>query len=173
MVNTKKSQQRLAILIVILALCAAAGAAVYYKHTQDNKKASAGGTGASIQAEKKTTEEFDKNLQKTKNDSKSDAGKTAVDPNLKVANVILVDSSSTQTRGYISNVLEDNGTCAVTLTQGDTKVTETSLGFIDVSKTACAPISYSKLSSGEWTATLSYSSATASGTSEPKRISVP
>lgn len=155
----------------VLALALIAGGAwLWYASAQEAKDA-AGQTAQSIEAEKESTEEFEKKLQEQK--SNDSTGRTTSEAsNLTVANVILGAATETEMRGYISNVLEEGGICTASYTKGSTVITGTSKGFVDVNKTTCPPISVTGLSRGDWTATLSYKSATASGKSEAVNLSV-
>lgn len=125
--------------------------------------------GPATKAEKKETEEHKKNLEKQvgSNDSTT---KSEV-PEGK-ANVVVTYVSSTESRGYVSNVFEDGGTCTITYTKGSQKVTGSSEGIMDVNKTTCPTITVPVLSSGDWTAVLSYSSPKISGSSAPQTVKV-
>jgi hypothetical protein len=77
--------------------------------------------------------------------------------------------------GAYAAVVEDAGTCTLTLTQGATQKTETISALVDVSTMSCGgfAISGSQLSSGTWTAVVSYSSTLSSGQSSPVEVVVP
>jgi hypothetical protein len=76
------------------------------------------------------------------------------------ATVVITEKTNTEIRGYVSGVLEDNGTCTATAVKtGQQTVTASSTGFMNVSYTQCAPISWSLAGNG-WTITLAYKSAT-------------
>jgi hypothetical protein len=78
--------------------------------------------------------------------------------------------------GYVAGIFEDNGTCTATFTRGSLTVTRTSDGFTNVSTTDCAPISAPGSAfpeGGEWQVILSYTSAAAAGSSQPKTVVVP
>lgn len=88
---------------------------------------------------------------------------------------LTLDSSGVSAAGFVSNVFEDGGTCALTLVKDGDTATATSNGVSDVSKTVCPSlqIDRSKLSSGTWQATLVYNSSAHIGTSAQKAISIP
>jgi hypothetical protein len=90
------------------------------------------------------------------------------------ATVVISEANNMEVRGYISGVLEDNGICTATAAKpGQQTVTVTSTGFMNVSYTQCAPISWGStaLASGQWTITLSYkSSATKASSSITKNL---
>jgi hypothetical protein len=76
------------------------------------------------------------------------------------ATVVITEKTNTEVRGYVSGVLEDNGTCTATaIKSGQQTVTAASIGFMNVSYTQCAPISWSLAGTG-WTINLAYKSAT-------------
>lgn len=79
---------------------------------------------------------------------------------------------SIQVNGYVGGVFEDNGTCLATFTKGDLKVTGESKGIADSDHTTCPPITIprSSFSSGTWSVVLSYSSDTASGSSQARNV---
>ncbi len=81
-------------------------------------------------------------------------------------------TNSTQTRvtAYIPGIFEDGGTCTATI-KGAKTITQTSSGFKNVSTTDCEPMNIS-LTPGQWTITLSYSSATAKGQSNSVNFKV-
>jgi len=82
----------------------------------------------------------------------------------KSATIVITQASSTGVRAYISNVFEDNGTCAATAVLGSQSQSKSSTGFQNVSYTQCAPIDWdTPLSPGTWTITLRYDSASAQG----------
>lgn len=116
-------------------------------------------------AEVKETEEFKKNL------GSNDSGKSGSASNT----VVITSLSKSEARGYVTGVFEDGGTCTLTLVKGSAQITSTSVAVSDVNKTTCPAISIdqSQLKNGVWTATLSYKSATTSGSSAPQELSVP
>ena len=85
------------------------------------------------------------------------------------------DSGAVTVRGYLQGVVEDDGICTLTLTNGERSVTATKSGTSNVTDTSCGNVSIagSKLSPGSWKAVLSYASSTSSGSSEPVDVDVP
>lgn len=75
---------------------------------------------------------------------------------------------------YVTNVLEDGGTCTLTLTKDSQRITDDVEGVQDASRTSCPvfTIARSRLSAGTWKAVVSYSSSTASGESSEKTLTV-
>jgi cytoskeletal protein RodZ len=77
--------------------------------------------------------------------------------------------------GYTSAVFEDGGTCTATFTKDSLKVVRESKGFADARHTTCPPMSVPRnefAQSGDWKATLSYSSSTATGTSSEATLNI-
>ncbi len=84
-----------------------------------------------------------------------------------------------QAAGYVESIVEDDGTCTLTLTATATAGAPAVLGVrpaaADASTTSCGSLTIprSALSSGAWTAVLTYASALHSGSSAPTPIQVP
>lgn len=78
--------------------------------------------------------------------------------------------------GLVSGVVEDGGTCTLSLVavSNGKQVTTTRTAVADASDTSCgaSSVPVSKLSSGDWQATLSYSSSTSEGKSSTTTIEV-
>jgi hypothetical protein len=76
--------------------------------------------------------------------------------------------------GYVSGISEEDGTCTVTLTKGDQKVTESKAATPDAKTVSCGLITINRdrLSPGTWTVTLSYSSQKSEGVSTSNTIEV-
>lgn len=77
--------------------------------------------------------------------------------------------------GYVNGVFEDGGTCTAILTKDSIKISEQVNAVKNVNSMDCPAIVIpaSKFSSGgEWSLTLEYSSSTAGGNSEPRKITV-
>jgi hypothetical protein len=77
--------------------------------------------------------------------------------------------------GYLPGIVEDDGTCTLTLTDGSTSVESTVPGSADASTTSCggAAVPGERLHPGTWTAVLTYASDTSHGTSGPTDVTVP
>lgn len=83
-------------------------------------------------------------------------------------------TGDTEFSGYVGGVFEDGGTCTITLVKDGVTVSESSTGMANATNTTCGTITVAKakLTPGKWSATLSYKSATASGTSAAQQIAV-
>ena len=76
--------------------------------------------------------------------------------------------------GYAAGVIEDGGVCTLTLTQGGSTVTVEGPAMPDASTTVCGGLVVpgNRLTAGTWQATLTYASATHSGTSASAPVEV-
>lgn len=78
--------------------------------------------------------------------------------------------------GFVSGVVEDGGTCTLTMTSAANgkQVTASRTAIANVTNTSCgeSSVPVSKLSTGSWQAVLVYSSSTSSGQSSPVTIDV-
>jgi hypothetical protein len=76
--------------------------------------------------------------------------------------------------GYVSGIIEDGGTCTLTLTRGSSSVTVEGPAMPDATTTVCGGLAVpgDRLSAGTWQATLSYASPTHQGTSATAAVEV-
>jgi hypothetical protein len=77
--------------------------------------------------------------------------------------------------GFVPSVVESTGTCTLTLTKDETTVTTSVPGTPSASSTSCggAVVPGSELSSGTWTAVLTYESPTSTAAAEPVEVTIP
>jgi hypothetical protein len=75
--------------------------------------------------------------------------------------------------GY-AEVVEEDGTCTLTLTSGSTVLTVDRSAALDATTTSCGllQLSDSRLRAGAWTGTLTYDSATSHGVSAPFTLQI-
>ncbi len=85
------------------------------------------------------------------------------------------DARAVELAGFVASVVEEDGACTLTLTKGDASRTTSIAATPNVSNTACGEqlLPGDQLSSGTWTAVLSYDSSTSHGVSEPVEVEVP
>ncbi len=123
--------------------------------------------------ELKETEEHKQNLidQQNQSGQPSDA-KRKVTP-------VLVDASQydneIEVRAYIPSIIEDGGTCSVTITKDNLKVTKTSSGEKDATTTRCGNIVIPRSEFkeyGKWSVVISYSSSSSQGSSAARNMEV-
>lgn len=81
-----------------------------------------------------------------------------------------------EVNGFVSGVVEDGGTCTLTLTSESTgqKVTTSRTAVANATNTSCgsSAIPVTKLNRGKWQAVLSYNSATSTGNSDAVEVEV-
>jgi hypothetical protein len=84
-------------------------------------------------------------------------------------------SGAVEVDGYLAGIVEDGGTCTLTLTQGATTATAEVPGTADATTTSCggASLPRAQLAPGTWTAVLSYRSGSTTGSSAPAEVTVP
>jgi hypothetical protein len=132
--------------------------------------------GPPTEEEKKETEEF-----KNKQNSGSPPLSTTSEPDQKKQVAPYVTSwgyskvsGNAEISGYVPGVIESGGICTLTLKKGPSEVKETKSASPDAQNTSCGLISISRsqLSPGTWSAVLSYSSATAQGSSSSVTMEV-
>jgi hypothetical protein len=77
--------------------------------------------------------------------------------------------------GFVHSLVEDGGTCTLTLTQGAATATASREATPNVTSTACGELVVpgDQLAPGAWSAVLSYESADSQGASEPVEVQVP
>jgi|SRR5215218_6618991 len=77
--------------------------------------------------------------------------------------------------GYVSGVIEDDGLCTLTMTQGAASVVVEAAASADATTTVCGGMAVdgSRLAAGTWQAVLTYASVAHTGTSSPVAVEVP
>jgi hypothetical protein len=107
----------------------------------------------------------------------TDAPPTASGPDVEVVLSFLAfddESGAVEANGFAAGVIEDGGTCTLTLTRRGDEVTATSTAMADATTTSCGLLATAPgLASGSWTAVLSYASDKASGESRSAEVVVP
>ncbi|HVW99145.1 MAG TPA: hypothetical protein VHA52_01680 [Candidatus Babeliaceae bacterium] len=84
------------------------------------------------------------------------------------------NSGNLTVNGFASGVVEDSGTCTLTLKNGGDTITKSRPAFTNATNMSCgqSSVPLSSLHSGTWQATLSYSSKTSVGASPVTSIQV-
>jgi hypothetical protein len=84
-------------------------------------------------------------------------------------------SSSVEVSAFLGGVLEDGGTCTLTLTKDGASQTASTAGTADVSTTICGLLSVpdAGLTPGTWSAVVTYDSSATTGSSDPVQVTVP
>lgn len=86
----------------------------------------------------------------------------------------VLSSQNVEVSGYVTGVYEQSGTCTANLEKSGQKVSQSQAATLNAQNISCGfiTIDRSKLTPGTWKATLSYTSATAEGTSQPVMVEV-
>lgn len=128
-------------------------------------------------AELRETEQYKDNLaNKTEDNSKtvdeSSEGLQSVTPIIGYLQV--AENGDIESNGYISGIVETDGTCTLTLEKDGVRITESRQAMIDAQSTICGHmvISRGKLSEGSWKAYITYVSSARKGSSEERKIEV-
>lgn len=171
---TKIKNKKTLVILMIVVLFGALGGFYYLKHKNNDNTAGSGiNYGPPTQAEKKDSEDNKKTIDERENQSTN-----ASSSKFKAVTPVIASYGQTNTAVEVSarvpGVLEESGTCTLTLAKGSVKVVGSRTASPNVSEMSCGFISIarSKLSAGNWSATVSYSSSKARGTSSPVNIEV-
>lgn len=134
-------------------------------------------------AEKKAEQEVKTNPKQAKTEPQNTdtppSPPTSPQTGKKEANVVLtnvgVQDGSVQASGFISNIVETDGTCSFVFTSPNGQVVTKSTSTLqNPSSTACKTITFpaSELSSGSWQVQINYSSPDAAGSSNKMTLNV-
>lgn len=121
--------------------------------------------------DKKSLEDFKNQLgdQQTSEKAPTQSSSSAKQVTVAIVNASRANNTVTVS-GYVTGVVEDGGTCTLTITKGSDKRTATASGFANSSTTNCPPIEIPNISTAGWNAILSYQSSKASGSSGAQPI---
>lgn len=180
MFKTKRtSKKRLIVVVLVLFSILTSGLYWYYVVREENPKnpstEEAVKYAPPTKQEIEETERFKQDL--GSQDEKSNS--TSSNPSNPVSvtiSYVAPTSVGIEAGGYISNILENDGTCTLTLTRGSYSVSATSTGIVDVNKTTCPQIRISNdkiPERGEWSAVLGYSSGKNKGFSDSQKVVIP
>lgn len=172
----KKNRKLLIISAIVILLLAAAGGAFYYSKHKNNTRDIDPTTGDGINygpPTKQDTANIDSEIK-----SDQDAQSTYNKPKGKAVTPLIVSYGQTkeavEVSARIPGIVEDGGTCTLTLTMGSDKVSGSKKAVSNVSEVSCGfiSISNSELSPGDWSATVSYLSDKYSGVSDNMTVKV-
>ncbi len=178
MTKIKKLNKKLLIIGVLALLIFAGGLALYLSNRTNNSEQVE--TNPTAQEEinlSPPTEEDIKEAETHKEQLAQASGNPALPANGKVTPVITSwgqANEKVEVAARVPGVLEEGGTCTLTLKKDSVARSATSQAIANVSEVSCGfiAISRSTLTAGEWSATVSYSSPKANGVSEAKSITV-
>ena len=179
--NKKLSSNRRKAIVILVTVVAIGGAitstVLLRKHRSNTSKKSTTNTTVqeTINYAPATTQEK-KDAEAHKDSLVEDAQNNSSQPSSgKTVQPVITNADSRTISAYVPGVFEDGGTCTASFKNGGQSLAKNSSGFKNVSNTQCAPIDLDPgfLSSGTWTVTVSYSSATASGSSTSQTVRIP
>lgn len=134
--------------------------------------------GPSTEQEKQETEAHKDELaeqaqaEKDKPPVEEDAPKKSVTPVITNASQ---NATTVTVNSFVSGILENNGNCTMKAVKGSLTVSKTVQASANASTTDCAPFLVNRSDfpeTGEWSVTVTYSSSTAEGTSQPRALSL-
>lgn len=152
--------------LAMAAIALVLGAGVYALVNRDNQPAAPEGVNlapATEQEKSEAQQNKDNIVDQQNNQNSSNQPSTG---NKKQVTVFITNATYSSINSYAAGVIEDNGTCSATFTQGSTVITRTSQGFSNVSYTQCAPIMPNLPNQNGWSVVVKYSSAAAEGSSQ-------
>lgn len=177
--GTKKSLLYALVAVLLVSLLAIAGY-TWFKATQSSPQKSqddttnyAPPTKEEVKAgqdAKKREERKESDTKQTPSPENSDAKKSA---NVLISSADII-GDELEIRAFVNNHVE-KGTCTAIATKDSISVRKSTTAFTDVNSSICPPmrIPVSKLPSGTWTITVTYSSDKLTGTSEAIEKQIP
>jgi hypothetical protein len=165
--TSKKTIFIISIILVVLAI----GGVVAYKHFHKPKPDFSGTAGVSEvnygpptkEEQQAGNDQKEKNVTQQENETKPNDGKATV---VITDASYYADSNTVEVRAFVSNIVEDGGTCTVVFEKNGQKVTQTHAAFKDAKTTQCGALDTPRSqfpSTGTWNVTLTYTSSTATG----------
>ena len=185
--NIKKTSNRKKITFVVFALAAIAACGVLvWKFSQRNDDTSHKDGEYVINmnksdAEKKRTEELQKNPEEKMQNNQSDAPpqpSVSAETGKQQANVLLTNAgvfnNKVSASGFVTNLVESDGTCEYVFTKGNEVVRKRMDTLQNPTSTTCKTTTFSssELSAGTWSVYVQYTSSKSSGTSNTKEFTV-
>lgn len=174
--RTKPKGMWLLLLLLVLA-GAAAYFFLYYKGgIKDRQSAIPSSEHINLAPSTKGDQTFsDAQKQNSTNQTQNSGTRDTTDSSKRVVTPVITtwsDSAANPTvNGYVSGVVEDGGTCTLTLRNGNKVVTQSRQAVANATNTSCGQTAIPhSISPGAWQATLSYSSPTSQGTSSVQNI---
>lgn len=166
--------------VLALLLLAALGYALYAYLNKDTIKRDADGvsverTQQDIKLEDELKNDASRKQQATQTDKPS---QPAVDEetNLQKANVVLTNTGYmddlVSASGFVSNIVEQTGSCKYIFTNGERVVEKTSSTLVNSSSTTCKTVEFprSELGAGSWKVHIIYSSSASYGKSNELEV---
>lgn len=180
---SKLKNKKVMIPILLLAIVVAGSAVYLVSQKSHDQNESNNDTNEQINYDPPTEEELaatednknriaeEQNAAETTTPQASQTEKTKVTP---IIGYVESDTTSVRANGFISAVIEEGGTCTLTLRRQNSVIEANSKSLPDAQSTVCGlmEISSNQLSTGNWTATISYNSSKYQGISEERVVEV-
>jgi hypothetical protein len=170
--SSSRKKQWLFVVTALVILGIAAGLLVYTRH-QAAEKAKPPLTDKITYASATKEEQAASDKQKQADlNQESTPPPTTASVNISDANQY---DDTVEVRAYVSNAVEDGGTCTTVFTKGTTNFSVDTKAFKDASTTQCGAIDVarSKFSaSGKWSVIVRYASPSISGQSQPSQLDI-
>lgn len=153
------------------------GVLAFSWYSNSNKDVRRDGDGTSLERSKtelSETEGIQDDPEKSKQSTSSDTVPTpTTNPTtgMREVNVVLtntgLEDGQVEASGFVSNLVEEGGTCTFTFTQNQRTVNKSTNTVVNPTSTTCRTVRFneSELGQGEWKVIIRYSSSTATGTS--------
>jgi hypothetical protein len=182
-INSRNNSKKVVIIVVAIAIILAViGAAGYfYLHRNDIKRDENGVSIEQTPQDKKQEQDLKDDPTKKQQPTQTDRPtEPTVDQKsqLQQVNVVLTNTGVTNgtvsASGFVSNVIESNGTCKYIFTNGQKTVEKTSTTLTNPTSTTCKTVEFnsSELGTGTWKVKINYSSSASTGVSNELEVTI-
>ncbi len=169
--KTSPKNKILAISAVVIGVLLLAGCIVHIRNTNDKTQVVQQPGGPVTIAPPTKAEQAESNTNKQQIIQKQQAiDKTTGQTGMKQVTPVITYVDESGLNSYVSGVFESGGTCTANIAQGAISFQKTSVSYQDATTTDCSPIDFSASdfpAKGTWTATVTYTSTTSTGISQP------
>jgi hypothetical protein len=162
--------------LVTILLIGSVASFFVYQHNQTNDRGSS--ANSSPYSGPSKDEQVAGNSQKDQTLKEEDSRNNSEQQNKQITSVVITDAAqygdTIEVRAFMPDHYQD-GTCTITLTQGNKKVEKSTSAYRDASTTICTnPLfPHSEFaSSGDWNVVVTYTSDTTRGVSESRVIKI-
>lgn len=182
--NQHKKQKKYLLLGVVAILFLVGGLVTFaattnYWHFAELNSDGSNDTGPIINYDPPTEEELNSSQDGKKNSNNADSTQTREVSEIRQISVEVSYAEKIGTnleiRAFTPDVIESDGICTATVTQGEQEVVKTSQGFVDATTTICEPINIpmSEFStSGIWSVVVTYTSPNSTGISDKVELTL-
>lgn len=182
---TPKKNTKTIVIAAALAVLLVAGAAFAYRQYSDSTNSVARDkSGTSLERSQEELNESENILNNPKDAKQQTGSDTVNEPAVdsatgkRTVNVVLTstgaDNGQVDASGFVSNLVEEGGTCTYTFTQTQRTVKKSSGTSVNPTSTTCQTVRFSEneLGTGEWKVVIQYNSSSASGTSNEGTLEI-